>query len=136
MRVWKNERGLTLTELMAAVVIMGIVAVPLTSLGTSFLHSYQADQQVHQAVLLAERKMVLAKSEVESTGELSDEKRKGTDNELGMSWTIDKQPFRRDGQEISGLHELTITVHYKDPLDPEQQGEYTLTALARPRVQP
>lgn len=136
MRVWKNERGLTLTELMAAVVILGIVAVPVTSIGTTFLQWYQEDQQLNEVVLLASRVMVIAKAEVERTGtrELAGEKGSGRDG--NMKWSVITSDYKLNDELVEGLIQLDVVVKYPDVQDPAQTHEYLLTAVARPRVQP
>jgi prepilin-type N-terminal cleavage/methylation domain-containing protein len=131
MRVWKNERGLTLTELMAAVVILGLVAVPLTSLGTTVLTWYREDQSLNDAVLLAESKMLLAKMEVERTGTLADDDK--WVNEGTMRW---KAEVKEDFQSISGLNEVIVTVSYPPTPDSEKRSTYELKAVARVRVNP
>ncbi|MBL0387068.1 prepilin-type N-terminal cleavage/methylation domain-containing protein [Tumebacillus sp. ITR2] len=71
--IWKNERGLTLIELMAAVVILVLVAIPLSSIGTTVYRWYKEDQQKNEAVLFAEQTVQDQKKVLENTGYTFDE---------------------------------------------------------------
>ncbi|PWK06252.1 PilW family protein [Tumebacillus permanentifrigoris] len=72
-QAWKNERGMTLLEMMAAVVILVLVAIPLTSIGTTVYRWYKEDEQKNRGVLVAEQRILEVKNELEQTGYTSTE---------------------------------------------------------------
>jgi prepilin-type N-terminal cleavage/methylation domain-containing protein len=89
MRLWTNERGLTLIELLLAVVILGLVVVPLMNIGTTALTWHHEDVQRNQAVLLADREMQEIKRYVETNGPvLPGTVAGGTDPETGLKWRV------------------------------------------------
>jgi prepilin-type N-terminal cleavage/methylation domain-containing protein len=87
--LWKNERGLTLTELLAAVVLLGLVVVPLTNLGTTALRWHREDAQKNEAVVLADSKMIDIKRYVMQNGRtLPSELIQGTFPSTDLTWQV------------------------------------------------
>lgn len=67
-QLWKNEQGLTLIEVLAAVVILVLVAIPFTSMGTTLYRWSQEDAEKNRAVLFAEQLMQQQRAQFEKTG--------------------------------------------------------------------
>lgn len=87
--LWKNERGLTLTELLAAVVLLGLIVVPLTNIGTTALRWHREDVQRNQALDLAGSKFVEVKAHVMRAGRtLPEPLVQGTFPDTGLNWQV------------------------------------------------
>lgn len=115
MRILQNERGLTLIEVLAAVVILSIVALPMMRLGTTALQTHAESQQRNQAVLLAEEVMDEAKGFVESTGDVPPERQQGQDAATGLNWSVQPEMYTDEtGTEVPDLITLTVTVEMPD----------------------
>ncbi|KEO82695.1 type IV pilus modification PilV family protein [Tumebacillus flagellatus] len=131
----KNEQGLTLLELLIAVVVLTIVALPLTSIGTTVYRWYKEDQLKNQAVLLAEQTVQEQKAVLEVNGfTYPDDPHVVTldPNVDGLQATVTLQRHDFGTPDVPVTHALVdVTVEIKGP-DLEQAGgaRKALTTLA------
>ncbi|HEU4965133.1 MAG TPA: prepilin-type N-terminal cleavage/methylation domain-containing protein [Bacilli bacterium] len=116
MRIRLGERGLTLLELMAAVVILTLVALPVMRLGTTALAVHVESQTRNEGVLLAEDILDQAKGFVERDGAVSQEQ---IEVVTDLTYSLTTTPFAEtDGVEIPDLVQVTVTVQMPGSPEP------------------
>jgi len=117
--LWKNEQGLTLTELLAAVVLLGLIVVPLTNIGTTALRWHREDVQRNHALDLAGSKFLEVKTHVMREGRsLPEPLVKGTFPDTELNWQVvtdgeysRELPLQQlDGQPIPELVRVELVV--------------------------
>jgi Tfp pilus assembly protein PilE len=126
---------MTLLELMAAVVILVLVAIPLTSIGTTVYRWYKEDEQKTRAVLVAEQRILELKKDLEPSGWTYGEEAPKTLEQTepyNLETTVELTKHRMDAtDENSAVNELIdVTVKVLGP-DLEHPGvaKKTLTTL-------
>lgn len=111
LQVWKQERGVSLWELLVAVSILATLAIAFTGAGTAYFSWHRQDVLENQEVLLAEQKLDQAKQIVESGGTLTAAQLSGTTADR-YSWQIITTPHVLDGADNPSLTDLKITIRY------------------------
>ena len=128
MRFCKNEQGFTLIELLAAVVVLGILVIPFTSIGTTAFRWQAEDEQLSEAVLLAEQKMQDAKQSLSAVWEpISQET---DDRESALRWKISTDPVFLDGVAIGSLMKVTVTITGRDLASDDPSARKQITELS------
>ncbi|MGZ4135616.1 MAG: type IV pilus modification PilV family protein [Tumebacillaceae bacterium] len=131
LRAWKTESGVTLVELMAAIVVLGIVVIPFTNIGTTIWKQYALDSQTNEAVLLAEQKLDEARNVLETGNTLSAQQLEGV-GEDELVWSITVSTHAMSDPGLGPLTDVTVTVTRPESLHPATTNTLvTLSTVVR-----
>lgn len=130
LRVWKDQKGVTLLELMAAVVVLGIVVIPFTNIGTTIWKQVSVNKVTTEATLLAEQQLDEARVTLEQGNSLTADQQQGV-AEDHLAWNIQVSQHPMAGLANGQLSDVTITVTRTDPMTATSSTLVTLTTIVR-----
>jgi prepilin-type N-terminal cleavage/methylation domain-containing protein len=130
LRSWGNQKGVTLTELMAAVVVLGIVVIPFTNIGTTIWKQYAVNKATNEATIVAEQHLDEARGSLEMGNLLQQTQQQGVADDH-LSWTIHTQSHSMTGLANGQLIDVTITVQRTDPMTTKTSTLVTLSTVVR-----
>ncbi|MGB8955846.1 MAG: type II secretion system protein [Tumebacillaceae bacterium] len=128
MRFYKNEQGFTLIELLASVVVLGILVIPFTSIGTTAFRWQAEDEQLSEAVLLAEQKMQDVKQSLFAAWEPIAQET--DDPSSRLRWKISMDPVTLDGVAVTSLMKVTVTITGHDLASDDPAARKQITELS------